>query len=510
MHLGTRLVWLGLGLLLLLASPALASVESELAFHRGVVAYGEDDFAEAERQFKIVLQADAEDTVALHYLGLVAEKRKDHATALQYYDQALAIDPEDTDVMLDRGIALLEAGRLPEAQEAFSQVVALEPDRARAHLFLGIATYRLGAYQEAVPHFERAAALDPGVRTQARYYTGLSNAFMGDLTSAETAFGDVESQSPQSPMGRSAQNLRRTMEQPAAAEARRWEASLTAGMEYDSNPLIIGDIPTLNENSDWRGVIRPQASIRIWDNEKWSLRAGYDGYLSFHIDDTEVNLNTQSAWTTGRYLVNDRVSLAVRYDYAYTMIGKGMDPFRHLHRVTPTVGVSEGDWGHTSAFYQYQYQDFKTTLLSTTGPFLNRDGDRNLVGLNQFFFMPEPFTFARVGILGDWLRTDGTEWSYNGFEASAGAGYNFPFDIALTWLYRFVWRDFRNASLFTTPTPFRRKRDDRRHVFTVELAKGLGEHWEVSLGGAFTWSNSDVQFYDYDRQVGGAYVTYTF
>jgi hypothetical protein len=32
----------------------------------------------------------------------------------------------------------------------------------------------------------------------------------------------------------------------------------------------------------------------------------------------------------------------------------------------------------------------------------------------------------------------------------------------------------------------------------------------VSLGGAFSWSNSNIPVYDYDRQVGGAYVTYRF
>ena len=107
------------------------------------------------------------------------------------------------------------------------------------------------------------------------------------------------------------------------------------------------------------------------------------------------------------------------------------------------------------------------------------------------------------------MRTDGTEWSYDGWEASFGAGYDFPYEVSLTWLYRFFWRDYRNESDYSDP-PGSEKREDRRHVLTVELARALTEHWVVSAGGAFTWSNSNIPVFDYDRQVGGVYVTYRF
>ena len=48
----------------MVAAAANASVQSELAFHRGVVAYGEDRLDEAKRQFERVLAEDAEDDVS--------------------------------------------------------------------------------------------------------------------------------------------------------------------------------------------------------------------------------------------------------------------------------------------------------------------------------------------------------------------------------------------------------------------------------------------------------------
>ena len=504
-----RMGWLAAGpaLLLLLAAPALASVESELAFHRGVVAYGEDRLDEAQQQFEIALAEDAEDTVTLHYLALIAQKQGDPARALELYDRALASDPDDTDVQLDRGIALLEAGRLPEARAAFAGVLELEPDRARAHLFAGIAAYRMSAYKEALKHVERAGELDPSISTQSRYYAGLSEAMMGNLSNAEAAFGDVEGQSPQSPLGQSAQNLRAQVA-PAPLE-RRWQASLLAGMEYDSNPTVLGDVPAgtvTGGEEDGRGVLRPSASYRLVQAEAASLTAGYDGYLSFHINETEVNLQTHSAWISGGYSLGP-VRLGLRYDYAFTFIDT-TDPFRHLHRVTPSLSIPEGDCGVTFISYQLHCQDFLNDLTPALKPFLDRDGTRNMAGASQFFFLPEPFSYVRIGGLADFVRTDGSEWDYNGWEASFGAGYDFPYEVSFSWLYRFFFRDYRHDSLYAEFPP--EKRRDRRHVLTLELAKALTEHWVVSAGASLTWTGSNIPIYDYNRQVGGGYVTYRF
>lgn len=495
-----------LPLLLALAGPAAASVESELAFHRGVVAYGEDQLDEAQRQFEIVVAADSEDTVAIHYLALIAQKRGDLAGALALYDRAVAIDPEDMDIVLDRGIALMDAGRLQEARAAFDQVIAAEPDRARAQLFAGIATYRSGDYEGAKPYFEKAGKLDPSLVDESRYYTGLADAFAGDLSAAEAAFNDTATQSPLSPQGESAQNLRQQIQASRKAE-RPWQLALTAGMEYDSNPLIVSDdlVGIPGGDPDGRGVIRPSGAYTFRPAEKLSLRTGYDGYWSFHINETQVNLQTHNPFVSAGYNVG-KARLGLRYDYSFTFIDT-TDPFRSLHRVTPSVAFQEQDWGLTSVYYQFSHQNFLRDLVDAHT--FNRDGNRNLGGINQFFFLPEPFTYVRIGASGDHLNASGTEWSYTGADGVFGAGYDFDYQIGFSWQYHFTYRNFENASALSMP-PFSKEREDFRHILTMDVTKGIGEHWEVSLGGSLTWNNSNVAFYQYDRQIGGAYVTYRF
>jgi Tfp pilus assembly protein PilF len=490
----------------ILPQQASASVKSEIAFHQGVVAYGKGEMDAAQAAFEAVLAEDAEDTAAIHYLGLIAAEREDFEAAIARYQAALAIDPEDADIRFDLGSALLESGKTDEARGEFDQVLAAEPDRARAQLFAGIAAYRAGAYRDSLPFLNRAVDLDESLRPQALYYTGLSHAHLQDFPAAAGAFAVVE-QSPLSPLSDSARNLARQVT-PDAEDARPWSLAVTAGLEYDSNPTIAGG--PLKTRKDGRGVYRIRASYRLYEDERYSATAGYDGYLSSHFDETFVDLMTHVGYLTTSADF-DPVSFNLRYDYAYTWID-AFDgrKFRELHRVTPSVSYREDDWGFSQLYYQFHEEDFKRPLLA--GP-LDRDGQRHVVGFNQFLFpgafLPEfmPFTYFRIGALGDFFNTDGTEFDYESWEFSIGFGAELPGEVDLSVLYRLTDRDYQNITFFRPPPE---RRDDLQNRVTFELNKALGDHWQVAIAGSFSFNDSDVPLYDHDRDIVGGYLTYRF
>lgn len=511
MHFGARAGCLlgPLVVLLLLAPIAQASVQSELAFHRGVIAYGEERWDEAKQHFERVLQEDSEDSAALHYLALIADQQGDSVVALDYYDRALAIDPEDPELVLDRGTLLLDMGRVDEARAAFARVIELDPDNARAQLLAGMAAYREGDHAAATPYLDRAGELDPSLRDEARYYTGLSQAVLGNVQAAASAFSDAATQSPLSPLGKSAQNFQQALERPDEP-ARPWRASLTAGMEVDSNPLLRGTAtaatPILNNReTDGAGVVRPSASYRFFEQGDASATVGYDGYWSFHTDAHRADLQTHNPWLSGAYRLGP-VSLGLRFDYAYTMFSI-TKPLRSLYRLVPSMTYVQGDWGASLLYYQFNAQRWRNGAQPKT--IFDRDSLDQVGGFTQFFFLPEPFTYVRIGIEGAYVDTDGTEFKYNGVEASVGAGYDFDYDISFAWLYEFDFRNYDNPSVFAVPT-FTTKRNDYEHQVTAEISKMLDEHWEVSLGMALTFNDSNISFYNIDRQVGGAYLTYNF
>ena len=512
--------------LLLLAPAAFASVASELAFHRGVVAFGDGNYDVARAEFEKVVAADPEDAAAIQYLGMIAQQQSDFVTAVEHFDRALELEPDDTDLRLDRATALIEVGRVDEAKAVLEQILVERPDDPRANLFAGVAAYRTGDYEGAIAKLDRARRLDPSVSQHATFYAGLSAAFLGNFAEAEGAFSAVEEQSPLSPLGSSASGLRRQMTPTGGQrDQRAWSLSLTAGIEWDSNPTFAGkDNPNTlpgvrnpgDRDSDYRGVFRIRGSYNLYNDDRYSLSAGYDGYLSVHHHISRVDLQTHVGWLSGTANF-DPIRIGLRYDYGFTMIDLS-DNFRHLHRVTPSITYREEDWGVTQGFFQWQNADFIQSYPSA----FQRQGNRYSFGVNQFIFLPEPFTYLRFGALGEMDRAESADFSFDGFEVSSGAAGSLPFGVQATLLYRFIFRNYRSVNAlpasWSDPTyipPFlstgkHKKRKDRIHRLTLELARPIGEHVEVSVAGSYDHSNSNIDFYHHDRWVVGAYLSYRF
>jgi tetratricopeptide (TPR) repeat protein len=481
----------------LLAAPAQASVESELAFHRGVVAYGEDRLDEARALFEKVLALEPDDTVTIHYLALIAQKQGDAARARELIERGLALDPEDPDLLLDLAIVQLEAGSVPEARATLERVLAKRPDDGRAQLFAGIAAYRAGAYADAKPHLERAVAIDPALSLHARYYTGLSEAFLGNLPGATGAFDDVEAQSPQHPLAQSAQRLRDEIQQPEPE--RPWTFSLSAGGEWDSNPLVSGE--TVPRDDDYRGVWRARGSYRLWDRGGFSVNAGGEGYWSIHADEDVVDLQTYLSFVNLGYDLGP-VTLGLGYDFLYTFFDFD-DPFRRLNRLTPSVAVRESDWGLTQIYYQFQDFEF---FPGVQDPSLDADGQEHLVGIGQYVFLPAPVSYVRFGALGDFQETDGSEFEYKAYELFAGTSITLPFSSQFDVLYRFADRYYDANSFF----PPNQEQESTIHRVTLELIKSVTPHIDVSVAGSLTFRDSNIPVFDYNRYIAGGYVTYRF
>lgn len=498
---------------LLLALPAAAAVEAELAFHRGVVAYGEGRLDDARKQFQTVVEDDPTDAAALQYLGLIAHAEGDRPAAIASLRAAAEAAPEDPEIRIDLAAALLADDRTDEAEAELDRVIAAHPGQGRAHLYRGIADYRQRDYGAALPQFRMAEQLDPELRLESRYYVGLTEAFLGNLGASGDAFGDAVDESPNHPLGRSARALRVQID--PDAERKRWAAGVLTGLEFDSNPLVVGDDVfkdgdkvSGHEDPDGRGVLRLQGEVEPLRRENASLRVGYDGYFNFHFDETEVNQNTQVGWIATEALF-DPIRVGLRYDYGYTWLDN--DGFRSAHRVTPNVNLRNGDWGISQLFYEWQHLTYKGEIDGTingkdANKALDRDGDQHTVGVNQFVFLPRPLSYVRGGFAFTHLDPEGPEFEHNGYEFSAGIAAILPLNIDAELLYRFVYRDYANHSVFDMS----KKRNDYASRISLDLSIPCGDHWRASVAGSFVFNPSNVDFYDYDRQIVGMYLAYDF
>ena len=78
-------------------------------------------------------------------------------------------------------------------------------------------------------------------------------------------------------------------------------------------------------------------------------------------------------------------------------------------------------------------------------------------------------------------------------------------DLELSVFYRLTDRGYRETSLFLPipPDSTLAPRDDLQNRLNFELTRAIGQHWQVSTAGSFTFNDSDVALYDYNREVIG-------
>lgn len=162
---------------------------------RGMIAFEERRYADAQRQFEQALVADANHMPSIYYLGAshfgqgnwrqaesylsrfaarypnvneaanllaLARAREGDATRAESTLRAvLARDPNDVAALRMISSIHMSQGRNQEALERLRQVVSLDPDSARTRAQLGVALLSQGSRQEGISELESAIELDP-------------------------------------------------------------------------------------------------------------------------------------------------------------------------------------------------------------------------------------------------------------------------------------------------------------------------------------------------------------
>ena len=140
-------------------------------------------FAEAEAEFRRVLELTTASKRDLSNLGGALSGQGRHDEAIALYRQALELVPDDTLALNNLGLALAESGRLDEAAEHLARAVEIDPTYADAHHNLGLTRARQGNHAAAVEHYRAAIAANPSL-AKAHNDLGTSLAAGGDLDAA--------------------------------------------------------------------------------------------------------------------------------------------------------------------------------------------------------------------------------------------------------------------------------------------------------------------------------------
>ncbi|MGO9123630.1 MAG: tetratricopeptide repeat protein [Terriglobales bacterium] len=133
---------------------------SEL-FARGI-ALEEDPNSQTQAiaVYQAVLEQDPEHAAANINLGTLYYNRQDYALAEKHYRVAIAIDPRYALAYFDLGNVLDETGRVMEAIQAYNTALQLAPTYGDAHYNVALAYEKIKQPRKALQHWRAYVKLD--------------------------------------------------------------------------------------------------------------------------------------------------------------------------------------------------------------------------------------------------------------------------------------------------------------------------------------------------------------
>jgi tetratricopeptide (TPR) repeat protein len=135
----------------------------EQAFEAAISLHEQQRLVEAEKSYRLILQADPTHFDALQYLGMLCAQRRSFDEAVGLLRRAIKQVPESAEAHDHLGSALQALGRHAEAIVCHEAALAIDSDNPEAHYNLGVALQALNRHEAAIASYQRALALAPSI-----------------------------------------------------------------------------------------------------------------------------------------------------------------------------------------------------------------------------------------------------------------------------------------------------------------------------------------------------------
>ncbi|MBW2374271.1 MAG: tetratricopeptide repeat protein, partial [Deltaproteobacteria bacterium] len=373
--------------------------------------------------------------------ALIDAGRQDDA--LTILKQARGTRSVDEDLAL--GVVSLELKQWDAAEGHLRKAVERDPSNGASQIFLATALIEQGKLDEAEPVLTEAVNRDPWLASRVEFARGRIAMERGQRATAEEHFRRAKQLEPDTMLGAMAGQ---TLGRP---EPRSWSFFASAGMAFDSNANIAGedDRFSRDRDSDYRIVAEVGADWDVIRGDKFNLRLGANAFTSRHGDNRDFDLLTTRAFGIAAYELTSQLTADARYTFEYVWTDPaGIKEFRRTHLVEPSLRWRPRQDLLTRALYRWEGRHFlrdRNDIPLRVFPFpfqnerrtdpLDRDGDIQIVGLEQYWFMPDYTGWGRGFIRGSFRwrseSTDGGDFDTHGPVANVLIGQPLPWQVYL-------------------------------------------------------------------------------
>ena len=494
------------------------TAEQEILFAEAQLRYNRGELQAAERSFAQLTEENPADVQAWYFLGLSRLDQGRPQAAVEAFDEALRLDSSLTEVYSARAKAHIQLRHFDQAR---ADLAVFERDpawEAQAAYLQGQLHFAEGDLEAAAEAFRRARAAGGVEQMSAEFYEGLTYLRMRELVRARTVFRESGSGADRDPTVAAAS---RQLDAVLAAQqraARPWEFQISAGVEWDSNTILLGSNVGLPQDisgvEDWRFVVQPRGSYSLYRNQKVDFGIEGNGYFTFQDDLPDFNIASYQGGPYLNYRVNDRLFASARYGYNY--IEFGHEKYMTRHVVTPQVTLVHPNRGYTSMFYQLQAKKF---YQEVSDPF-DRDGENHVFGIVQGITLPAwlgkegQTSNLELSYRYDMQRTDGA--NYEGDFHILGVTYYTPLPILDLRADVGVTMAFENYDHPNTLDSRQRRREDTEIRLTAGLTRELFKNATLRVDYTYADRDSNIRTaanehpFDYDRHQVGVRFIYTY
>lgn len=477
--------------------------DAELAYAKGIVAYGERNYVEALDYFRQAVALTPDNPDAQFYLGLSLTRVGEFEAAIAALQQALQLDPSKRYVHYHLGLAYFHAGRYQDALPHFEQALDVDANKAATYFYLGYSHYQLKQYQQALPFFEQAMAKASDLVPAAQYYRGLTLHALQRDAQAQAAFEAAIAAAPSSTIGVNARRHLETLAQ-RTRERRLLQVQGVVSFQYDDN-VTIGDDDIISREGDGRVVFAFVGRVLPVRTGRWRLGAEYDLFQTLHFDLSEFDIQSHTGKVFAR-LKLDRVMLRMETDYTYTTLDNNR--FSEAVTLHPSVTLRQTDRLFTVASVRYRISNYFNQFIEPGEEDVrDRDGWSVSPELAQYWTFNQNRSYVRLGYNFEASRNDGTDWEYNSHRIAVGLYTPLAWGITLDLEGAYRRRNYLHVNSFDTDplgvltATDQDKRTDNRFTTSVVLTREFGQYVILSAGYAHTSNLSNIDFFQYNRNI---------
>jgi tetratricopeptide (TPR) repeat protein len=468
----------------------------------GIKQYKNENYEEAIEILKQVRKADPSSSTAAFFLGLAYKQAPDYPNAFANLKDAVTLQPRIKEALVELIDVAIILDRTDEAKKWIGVAEKEGIFPAKVAFLKGLLLKKENKNMEAVESFKRSMQLDATLTQSAEFQIALCHLQQKELKKAREQFQAAVLHGPDSDLASFARRYQDMVDKRIFQE-RPWRFTLGAFGFYDTNPVLDPEggpgIPSLGDKESFGLATNARVDWVPKIEGPWLFNAQYYFRGNFYENFSKThNLITNGIYLTPGYDFGQQ-ALNLVGSYEFSLVGTDLHRYNSNANIGPLYRRILHPRHVLELYGGYNKQKYYQTPASLPED-RNGDGFRGYVSWFWTYMNGGLFNL-RYDHLED--NTDGSNWDASANQFSGNLTYPLRQDLSLQLSGLVLWQDYDNINTATLIPVFGppRAREDTFYQGSIALSWQFIKNMNLVAQFIAIKSDSNIIFYDYDRQI---------